>query len=295
MEIITDSILILAFASIVWLMVDSNIKKVKFLGINLLIFLSSYFLIPLSVFVLDVFIPYAYIIYIWILIFYFLLSIIKPKKLKIISISLGILAGSFILSSVANMRSQFNPATSNWRYDIDIEPIQQNSVKQHLNSDSLLLIVKSEITCRRNISRWKNRVKYESDRDTIMQFQHLETYSKNDSQIELFGYVKFKLPNDSSQFRDLYEGSKGVLCVFSEENQPKRIMTYLEYSTDEPFLKPSDYNDLKSEVLKTILADFEFYNDFLFIIWKNENFWKNILDESRYGIKNINELKTNCS
>lgn len=288
-EIITDSILILVFASIVWLMVDFNMKKVKFIGINILIFLASYFIIPLSVFVVDVIIPYAYIVYIWILIFYFLLSVIKPKKLKLISISLGILTSSFILLSVKNMRSQFNPATSNWRYDIDIDPIQENSVDQHLNPDSLLSIVKFEITCRRKISRWKNQIKYESDRDTILQFEHIDTYSKHDSQIELFGYVKFKLPNDSSQFRELYEGSKGVICVFSKKNQPKRLMTYLEYSIDESFLKPSDYNDLKAEVLKTILADFEFYNDFLFINWKNENFWGNLFEKEKYGVKNINE------
>ncbi len=295
MEIIADSILILVLASILWLSFDFHLKKVKFLVFNILIYISSYFLIPLSVLVLDVIIPYAYILYIWILIFYFSLSIVKPKRVKLISVSLGILVGSFILLNVPNMRHQFNPATSNWRYNIDIDPIQEYSINAHTNLDSLLQLVKSEITCRRKISKWKHQVKYESDRDTILQLEHLETFSKKDSKVEMFGYVKFKLPNDSSHFKDLFEGSKGVLCLFSEKNQPKRIMTYLEYSTDKEHLIPSDFNDLKFQVLRALLADFEFYNDFLFLKWKNEFFWENILEKDRFGIKKISELKTRCS
>src|SRR5574343_191944 len=218
MDLIYDSLIILAPLWILWLVKKYNRKRVIFFFVNVVFFLFSPILLVLLLFIIEDYFHYLLLIYIWFLISYFSVSLIFKNNRLVVSISVA-----FLFKTI-------------YKYD-----------------------------------RIKKNLRYHSIDDTIVQFKSWKSYKFENVGLDIYEYVSYRLPSSKSEFKDLFEKETKSIAIVTDKGIPKR------------FIKDID--------LQSLMADCDYYNDFLIFKWENTRFWNNLLKHYSSGILDIERLK----
>lgn len=279
MDLIYDSLIILAPIWILWLYKNYSRKRTIFFGVNVAFFLFSPILLLLALFIVEEVVHYLVLIYIWSLISYFLVSMLLKKYVVFNSVILGLTLNALILYSLPSKPGVgYFYYWSYWRqnsYALDINAFKKYQVKAAVDTQKMLELVKCEINNNDRIDMWKFNVNYKSDRDTLISFEHLNSFGKGNCQVDFFEFTSYRVPSESSQFKALFDKKTEVFGIISIEGKPAR---YLE-----------GFGGMK-ELIQALMVDFDFYNDFLTFRWENGNFWENVATDYSDNAKNIEKL-----
>lgn len=273
MDLIYDSLIILAPLWILWLVKNYNRKRVIFFFVNVVFFLFSPILLVLLLFIIEDYFHYLLLIYIWFLISYFSVSLIFKKKRLVVSIALACLFNTIILSSIWNIQGQFY-YWSYWRHNyflLNEHVVDKYACAPKDNSEEIYSLVKCEIKTSYKYDRVKNNLRYHSIDDTIVQFKSWKSYKFENVGLDIYEYVSYRLPSTKSEFKDLFEKETKSIAIVTDKGIPKR------------FIKDMD--------LQSIMADCDYYYDFLIFKWENTRFWNNLLKRYSSGIRDIERLK----
>jgi hypothetical protein len=97
--------------------------------------------------------------------------------------------------------------------------------------------------------------------------------------LDFFEFTSFRVPSESSQFKELFDKEIRTFAIISDSGKPKRFIEV--------------YGGVK-EIIQELMVDFDFYNDYLIFRWENKKFWDNVAHSYSDNIKNIEKLKQ-CS
>ena len=278
MDIIYDSLIILGPLWIWWLIKNYSKKHLTIFFIHVFFFFLSPVILLLSTFVCDVIFHYIVLIYVWLLISYFSVSLLLKKHIKITSVLLGVVLNSIIISSIPNKHGQFYH-WSYWRetpYDLDINIFDQYKVHKSANVDEIYTLVACEIKNKNNIDKWRFKVHYLSDHDTIINFRQVASYGYRNYKLDFFSYNTYRVPSDSSEYKKLFDKEIKTCGIISVSGKAKRFI--------------EDFGGV-NEQLQQLMVDFDFYHDFLIFKWENSAFWKNMASSNSYNTKSIKLLK----
>lgn len=232
----------------------------------------------LCLYVIDEVFHYITLIYIWFLISYFSVAMVVKKRIVLIASIIGCLLNFSIIYSIPNKNGQFY-YWSYWRahwFWLDVSPFKKYETKPVATTEEIYSIVNCEIRSKKKINEWKFGVNFQSDRDTIFDFKYLKSYKKGNCRIDLFSFTSFRVPNKSSQHKELFNKEISTFAIISVGDNPKR---YFNSKGGE------------KETLQTLMVDFEFYSDFMTFRWENKDFWKNIATNYSENSKKIKDLK----
>ncbi len=147
---------------------------------------------------------------------------------------------------------------------------------EHKNSKVIIPNLKELVKCElvyqwRKAYRKKNRY-LSSDRDTITKINCNTSYRYKGTQIDKYDAVVYAVPNAKSE----------IGYLFNKRIKPFWIVSVIG--------KPVRFIDQNFEDCRSLMANYEFYLDFLVFKWENEDFWKG-LSAAKNGSKSIYKLE----
>jgi hypothetical protein len=281
MDLIFDSLIILSPIWIIWLIKNYSRKNGIFFIINVVFFLFSPVILMLSLYIFEEVFHYAVLVYIWSLISYFSVSILLKKYVILTSIIVGLAFNSIIIYSIPHKQGQFY-YWSYWRhhsYLLDVKVFDKYQINTHVDIKKIYELVECEIRNNERIDKWKFKVNYISDRDTILNFKHLKSYTKENCSLDFFEFTNYRVPSDSSQYKELFDEEIRTFGIISVSGQPKKFI---------------EVNGGMKEIIQELMVNFDFYNDYLIFKWENKNFWGNVANSYSDDVITIDDLRK-CS
>ena len=281
MDLIYDSLIILAPIWILWLIKNYSRKNGIFFIVNVVFFIFSPVILMLALYTIEVIFHYLVLVYIWSLISYFSVSMLFKKHIILTSIIIGLTLNSIIIYSIPNKQGQFY-YWSYWRdnsYALDIKIFDKYQIKADVDIKKIYDLVECEIKNKNQIDKWKFNVNYKSVRDTIVDFKHIDSYMQGNCRLDFFEFTSFRVPSESSQFKELFDKEIRTFAIISVSGKPKRFIEV--------------YGGMK-EIIQELMVDFDFYNDYLIFKWENKNFWGNVANSYSDDVITIDDLRK-CS
>jgi hypothetical protein len=281
MDLIYDSLIILAPIWIFWLIKNYNRKRGIFFIANVVFFILSPVILMFALYIFNEIFHYLVLVYIWSLFSYFSVSLLFKKRIILTSVIIGLTLNSIIIISIPNKQGRFY-YWSYWRgnsYSLDIKIFDKYQIKTDVDTKKIYDLVKCEIKNKNPIDKWKFNVNYKSDHDSIVDFKHIDSYKHENCRLDFFEFTSFRVPSESSQFKELFDKEIRTFAIISDSGKPKRFIEV--------------YGGVK-EIIQELMVDFDFYNDYLIFRWENKKFWDNVAHSYSDNIKNIEKLKQ-CS
>ncbi|MFM2041009.1 MAG: hypothetical protein RLZZ493_1598 [Bacteroidota bacterium] len=281
MDIIYDSLIILAPIWILWLFKNYSRQNAIFFIINVVFFIFSPVILLLALYTIGVVFHYLVLIYIWYLFSYFSVSMLLKKHVVLTSVTIGLAFNSIIIYSIPNKQGQFY-YWSYWSdnsYKLNIKTFDKYQIQTDVDTKKIYELVECEIKNKNRIDKWKFKVNYKSDRDTIIDFKHINSYKQKNCRLDFFEFTSFRVPSESSQYKELFDKEIRTFAIISVSGKPERFI--------------EGYGGMK-EIIQELMVDFDYYNDYLTFRWENRNFWNNVANSYSDEIKKIEKLKK-CS
>lgn len=276
MDLIYDSLLILAPLWLIWLYKNYNRKSGIFFLSNAVFFIFSPAILWLSLYIFEQVIAYTVFIYIWVLISFFSVSLLLKNKVILTSLIVSTTLISILIYSIPHKEGQFYH-WSYWRnnaYTLDINAFDKYETKTHFIGQKIYKLVECKLKKNNSIDKWKFNVHYQSDRDTILDFKYLKSYSKESYMLDFYQFTTYRIPSETSQFKGLFDKEKRTLVLISVAGKPKKFM--------------EDKEGIRG-ILQELMVNFNFYNDYLTFRWENKKFWFDLANSNADYFEPFNE------
>jgi hypothetical protein len=102
---------------------------------------------------------------------------------------------------------------------------------------------------------------------------------KENCSLDFFEFTNYRVPSDSSQYKELFHEEIRTIGIISVSGKPKKFI---------------EVNGGMKEIIQELMVNFDFYNDYLIFKWENKNFWNNVANSYSDDVITIEDLKK-CS